>query len=50
MLRLKCILEDPFKRKNCNSLRYLYGELKSFIHEGDGVEVVKKKTISDVIF
>ena len=30
--RLKEILSDPFKAKNCNKLAYLYGELKSYIH------------------
>lgn len=30
--RLKEILSDPFKQKNCNKLAYLYWELKSFIH------------------
>ena len=30
--RLKVILSDPFKAKNCNKLEYLYWELKSFIH------------------
>lgn len=30
--RLKLILEDDFKIKNCNSIKYLYSELKSFIH------------------
>lgn len=35
MERLKGILGDPFKRKNSNSIKYLYGELKSYIHEGE---------------
>lgn len=30
--RLKEILSDPFKSKNCNKLAYLYWEIKSFIH------------------
>ena len=30
--RLKWILQDDFKAKNCNKLAYLYGELKSYIH------------------
>ncbi len=30
--RLKLILDDDFKVKNCNSIKYLYWELKSFIH------------------
>lgn len=31
-IRLKEILSDPFKAKNCNKLAYLYWELKSYIH------------------
>jgi hypothetical protein len=31
-MRLKWILSDSFKAKNCNKLAYLYGELKSYIH------------------
>lgn len=31
MENLKGVLYDPFKRKNSNSLKYLYGELKSFV-------------------
>ncbi len=30
--RLKWILEDSFKQKNCNSIKFLYNEIKSFIH------------------
>jgi hypothetical protein len=30
--RLKLILDDDFKVKNSNSIKYLYWELKSFIH------------------
>ncbi len=30
--RLKSILEDEFKAKNCNSIKFLYWEIKSFIH------------------
>ena len=30
--RLKIILQDNFKAKNCNKLAYLYKEIKSFIH------------------
>lgn len=30
--RLKTILKDEFKSKNCNKLSYLYWELKAFIH------------------
>ena len=30
--RLKEILSDQFKAKNCNKLQYLYWELKSYIH------------------
>ena len=29
--RLDSILADSFKRKNCNSIRYLYGQLKGFM-------------------
>lgn len=29
--RLEKILDDDFKRKNCNRIKYLYGELKAFI-------------------
>lgn len=29
--RLKGILSDEFKAKNCNSINYLYRELKSYI-------------------
>ena len=31
--RLDKILNDSFKRKNCNSLKYLYGEIKSCLPE-----------------
>ena len=30
--RLKWVLEDNFKQKNCNSVIYLYKEIKGFIH------------------
>jgi len=30
--RLKWILENDFKASNCNSIKYLYWEIKSFIH------------------
>ena len=30
--RLQWILSDKFKSKNCNSLKYLYDQMKSFIH------------------
>jgi hypothetical protein len=30
--RLEMILQDEFKLKNCNSIVYLYREIKSFIH------------------
>jgi hypothetical protein len=30
--RLRWVLADEFKQKNCNSIKYLYGEIKSFIH------------------
>lgn len=39
MERLKWILSDPFKRKNSNSIKYLYGELKSYIREGEWVKL-----------
>ena len=39
MLRLKWVLSDPFKRKNSNSIKYLYGELKSYIREGEWVKL-----------
>ncbi len=32
LLRLEWILSDSFKAKNCNSLKYLYNQMKSFIH------------------
>lgn len=30
--RLEWILSDDFKSRNCNSIRYLYNEIKSYIH------------------
>ena len=30
--RLEWILSDDFKAKNCNSLKYLYSQMKSYIH------------------
>ena len=30
--RLKWVLEDGFKQKNCNSIKFLYWEIKSFMH------------------
>ena len=30
--RLEWILSDKFKSKNCNSLKYLYNQMKSYIH------------------
>ena len=30
--RIKTILQDGFKAKNCNKISYLHGELKGFIH------------------
>ena len=30
--RLKWVLEDAFKQKNCNSIKFLYWEIKAFIH------------------
>lgn len=33
--RIIGIVSDPFKRKNCNSIKYLYWELKSFVKEDE---------------
>ena len=30
--RLQWILSDKFKSKNCNNLKYLYDQMKSYIH------------------
>lgn len=38
--RLDVILKDDFKRKNCNKIKYVYGELKGFIEPS-----VKKQII-----
>lgn len=48
LFRLKSILQDEFKAKNCNKLAYLYGELKSYIHSP--VVEKKNKKVSDIIF
>lgn len=34
--RLEAILADDFKRKNCNSLAYLYGQIKGFVDNDKG--------------
>lgn len=49
VFRLKNILKDSFKAKNCNSLKYLYAELKAFIHS-PLVEVEPEKTKRKVTF
>jgi hypothetical protein len=36
-IRIVGIVSDNFKRKNCNSIQYLYRELKSYIHEDAGM-------------
>lgn len=42
--RLREILQDDFKAKNCNKIAYLYGEMKSFIHSPIvGPKKVEKK-------
>ena len=38
--RLKSITEDPFKRKNCNRIKYLYNEMKAYIEPIDDGDVV----------
>ena len=30
--RLKWVLSDDFKSKNCNSIKYLYNEVKAYIY------------------
>jgi hypothetical protein len=42
--RLKGILEDDFKAKNCNGIVYLYRELKSYIHS----PVIPKKEVKEI--
>jgi len=32
LFRLKWVLSDDFKQKNCNSIKYLYNEMKAYIH------------------
>lgn len=44
--RLEGILSDDFKARNCNSLKYLYREMKSFIHS----PAIEKKKKSPLIF
>ena len=46
--RLKGILSDWFKKKNCNSIAYLYRELKSFIHEEKSLVPTEKKVINSI--
>ena len=43
--RLHGILEDDFKVKNCNSIKYLYGQMKSFI----GNPKVEKKQMGVIV-
>lgn len=43
--RLKSVLEDSFKRKNSNSITFLYKEIKSFIHTPVVAEKTKTGTI-----
>jgi hypothetical protein len=43
--RLKSTLEDGFKRKNSNSITYLYKEIKGFIHTPVVAEKTKTGTI-----
>ena len=31
-IRLRGILQDDFKAQNCNSIAYLYKQMKAFIH------------------
>ena len=45
--RLKWILSDDFKAKNCNSIKYLYNEIKAYIHSP--VIEEKKKTVGIII-
>lgn len=42
--RLKGILWDEFKAKNCNKIVYLYWELKSYIHS----PVIKKEVKKEI--
>ena len=46
--RLKGVLSDSFKKKNCNSIAYLYRELKSFIHEEKSLVPTEKKVINSI--
>jgi hypothetical protein len=45
---LKGVLSDSFKKKNCNSIAYLYRELKSFIHEEKSLVPTEKKVINSI--
>lgn len=45
LARLRWILEDDFKAKNCNKIVYLYWEIKSFIHSS----VVPKKSNATIV-
>lgn len=39
--RLRKILEDCFKRKNCNKIRYVYEQVKGFIpDDSEGLSVI----------
>tara|TARA_Y100000310_G_scaffold324537_1_gene386500 strand:- start:1927 stop:2379 length:453 start_codon:yes stop_codon:yes gene_type:complete len=44
-LRFKAIYMDTFKRRNMNSLKFIYSELKSFIPKQDGIESVQFQQI-----
>lgn len=46
--RLKKILSDSFKKKNCNSIVYLYGELKSFIDDEKTLVPEEKKVLNKI--
>ncbi len=45
--RLKEILSDHFKAKNCNKLAYLYWEIKSYIHSPIIEPKPKQKPVND---
>lgn len=38
--RFKSVITDSFKRKNCNRIRYIYNEMKSFIEPKDEGNIV----------
>jgi hypothetical protein len=46
--RLKGVLSDSFKKKNCNSIAYLYRELKSYIHEEKSLVPTEDKVINSI--